>query len=651
MSWLTYYFSVGGMSALKKFADHGIKADVLVSFAHMTKDSHKHCERVIGYRKQAGTKVMLDSGAFTNFQKPGTVTLEMYREFLKAHAPCFDEMITLDDIKQKKNTLINFDRLKKDGHKVMLVDDMRDGSQDVLPEFIPHYKREEKMCLSGWGKAVDAAGEQMKKPQGMMQQLGKRIEAARTHKVSLHLLAVGSLSKFLPHLDRIASVDSAAWGRGPGYGQFMVCSSKPLGGLTVPVLRAFDSPECQAPKRAAPRDVMQLFNAFKAKVGKGIGGMRTIIELFCVAQIKHYIKQLNKIGAEALVGAFTREKQAMGKSRAAFFLPISLDEGMLPDVWDVAMQMQWREEDAVAKAVEVDPDGDEVFVQDDDGSLVRITTERIVPGQVEVEKEQALTKQVPPTDASTEDKREAQKVRAKEFGIEALEGKGERLAFPAGYPKDLKMYGDPVNLMYPLDPAGRARNARARFKQFAGDGYKEDASKRIVHSRIIRRLLELGAKPSFDEDDPLDKLLPQDLQDKLQEQEGAKDQKQARDVTLLPVEKADEDRNIVFGVVLEPDSVDAQGDTIDPDEIERASHLWLARFQDRGLQHEKIVNSRVEIYESYIAPTDLTLGGQKVKKGTWLLMLHVLDKALWAEIKSGKFTGFSMGGFARRVRT
>ena len=44
-------------------------------------------------------------------------------------------------------------------------------------------------------------------------------------------------------------------------------------------------------------------------------------------------------------------------------------------------------------------------------------------------------------------------------------------------------------------------------------------------------------------------------------------------------------------------------------------------------------------------------GGQKVKKGTWLLMYHVLDDALWKDIKSGKLQGFSMGGFARRKPT
>lgn len=121
------------------------------------------------------------------------------------------------------------------------------------------------------------------------------------------------------------------------------------------------------------------------------------------------------------------------------------------------------------------------------------------------------------------------------------------------------------------------------------------------------------------------------------------------DVRLLPVDKADEDRQIVFGIVLEPDEVDSQGDTIRKEEIERAAHLWLARFQDRGLQHEKIVNSKAEIFESFLQRGDTKIGRQKVKDGTWLLMLHVIDKDLWAQIKEGDFTGFSIGGFARRV--
>lgn len=121
-------------------------------------------------------------------------------------------------------------------------------------------------------------------------------------------------------------------------------------------------------------------------------------------------------------------------------------------------------------------------------------------------------------------------------------------------------------------------------------------------------------------------------------------------VEFLPIDKADEDRQIAFGIVLEPDEIDAHGDTIKAHEIARAAHLWLARFQDRGLQHSEIVNSKIEIYESFIAPIKMKIGGQVVKKGTWLLMVHVLDKTIWKKIKSGGLTGFSMGGFARKVK-
>jgi DNA-cytosine methyltransferase len=151
--------------------------------------------------------------------------------------------------------------------------------------------------------------------------------------------------------------------------------------------------------------------------------------------------------------------------------------------------------------------------------------------------------------------------------------------------------------------------------------------------------------------------LPQDVKDaaakkarKLLDEALKKAEDDDRDVTLLLVDKAeDDDRRIVFGVVLEPEKVDSQGDTIKASEIERAAHLWLARFQNRGLMHQQIVNSKIEIYESYIAPINLTIGKQKVKKGTWLLMYHVLDDELWKDIKGGKLTGFSMGGRARRV--
>jgi len=122
------------------------------------------------------------------------------------------------------------------------------------------------------------------------------------------------------------------------------------------------------------------------------------------------------------------------------------------------------------------------------------------------------------------------------------------------------------------------------------------------------------------------------------------------EVRLLPVDKKAADQQIVFGVVLEPGTVDAHGDTIRAEVIEVAAHNWLAKFQNRGLMHRSLVNDQVQIFESYIAPVDLKIGGQKVKKGTWLLMYKVLDAKLWEKIRKGALTGFSMGGFARRIK-
>lgn len=253
-----------------------------------------------------------------------------------------------------------------------------------------------------------------------------------------------------------------------------------------------------------------------------------------------------------------------------------------------------------------------------------------------------IIEKVPVGSDSIEEKRAAQTIRAKKYGIESLEGKGERLSFSPGYPTDLDSYGDPVNLIFPFRPDRGARNVRLRFKEFAPN-YDKETSKKIVHTRIVKRLLSIGATPSFDPENSLDKLLPQDIKDKLKKDEGIE-----KTIKFCPINKVDSDKQIAFGVVLEPDEVDSQNDTITAEEIEQAAHAWLAKYQDRGVMHTQLANGKIEIYESYVAPANLNINGQAVKKGTWLLMYHVQDKDLWKKIKSGQLTGFSMGGFARR---
>lgn len=153
---------------------------------------------------------------------------------------------------------------------------------------------------------------------------------------------------------------------------------------------------------------------------------------------------------------------------------------------------------------------------------------------------------VPDADASTEDKREAQKKRSEKYGIEALEDKGERLSYPSNFPTKESLYGDPVNLKFPHATAdneidvGRATNARTRFKQFA-DTYEKEKSKKIVHTRIVEAELKAGASPGYDENDPLDKLLPQELVDKLEQgvERESNEDKEGDEMTKVILERMD----------------------------------------------------------------------------------------------------------------
>lgn len=122
-----------------------------------------------------------------------------------------------------------------------------------------------------------------------------------------------------------------------------------------------------------------------------------------------------------------------------------------------------------------------------------------------------------------------------------------------------------------------------------------------------------------------------------------------RAVRLLKADGAGgKDKQVVYGIVLEPETVDSQGDVYSADEVEEAAHRYLEDFRNAGLMHKVLVNQDAKVVESYIAPCDCTMGEQKIKKGTWMMAMHVLDPKLWGSIKSGELTGFSIGGSAQR---
>ena len=114
----------------------------------------------------------------------------------------------------------------------------------------------------------------------------------------------------------------------------------------------------------------------------------------------------------------------------------------------------------------------------------------------------------------------------------------------------------------------------------------------------------------------------------------------------LSILKSDsEDQHTVFGIVLEPETVDSQGDIYSIEEIEQTAWRFMERYQQFGHQHQELVPTILPL-ESYIAPVDFEINGQKVKRGTWLLRVRVLDAEIWDKVKSGRLTGFSIGGSA-----
>jgi site-specific DNA-adenine methylase len=116
----------------------------------------------------------------------------------------------------------------------------------------------------------------------------------------------------------------------------------------------------------------------------------------------------------------------------------------------------------------------------------------------------------------------------------------------------------------------------------------------------------------------------------------------------IPLLKTGEER-FVFGIVLEPETVDAQKDIYSSTEVRDAAHRFMEEYQNIGLMHRGLVNEAVKILESYVAPTEFEVDGTRVKKGTWLLAVRVQDEKLWQQVKAGELGGFSIGGTAIRA--
>lgn len=122
----------------------------------------------------------------------------------------------------------------------------------------------------------------------------------------------------------------------------------------------------------------------------------------------------------------------------------------------------------------------------------------------------------------------------------------------------------------------------------------------------------------------------------------------------LKVAKSDQKKQLIYGVVLEPNSLDSQSDFMMPNQVEQAAHTYMKKVV-RGkasvtkLQHraQGFFHGKASVVpvQSFIAPVDFSYDGlEMVKKGTWVMCLHVEDQVVWEDVMNGKYTGLSIGG-------
>jgi len=110
------------------------------------------------------------------------------------------------------------------------------------------------------------------------------------------------------------------------------------------------------------------------------------------------------------------------------------------------------------------------------------------------------------------------------------------------------------------------------------------------------------------------------------------------------------DEQFILGVVLEPndqdgDDADSQNHIYAEGTVRKTAHMWMEDYLNLNIMHKDSGAGKLTPCESYLVPEDCIIGGQKVKKGSWILAAHV-DDEIWEKVKSGEFTGWSIGGEA-----
>lgn len=121
---------------------------------------------------------------------------------------------------------------------------------------------------------------------------------------------------------------------------------------------------------------------------------------------------------------------------------------------------------------------------------------------------------------------------------------------------------------------------------------------------------------------------------------------------IVPLRKSDVEGKF-WGVVLEANLPDSQGDSFSPQEIEKTAHAFMRDYALTKAEHSPDVqhsgrDAGADLLENYVAPMDMVLGGEPVTKSSWVQAWQINDPLTKAEVNEGKLTGLSLEGLGIR---
>ena len=123
----------------------------------------------------------------------------------------------------------------------------------------------------------------------------------------------------------------------------------------------------------------------------------------------------------------------------------------------------------------------------------------------------------------------------------------------------------------------------------------------------------------------------------------------APELRNIAIEKIDEEKRMIFGIVYAPDDLDTQGEYAKAEDIEKAAHAFM-----KNLRNDRIDKQHNETPEgAFVAESWIVREGDPLfkdeKVGAWAVGIKVEDDDLWKAAKDDEIGGLSMGGTADKI--